>query len=549
MDPLVTLRNNHNGQISSLSIVREPQTNISHVSQFNHSENVNNNHGNSNDMDYPKDFHLDLSEFECANLISSLSRTQLLRENQSIKQQDLIRLGANIDNPSTLSRLELNAASISLSGAILASCDVNGGAYLWNLSSRRVIADFSVPLSNNGTSKNKESQSPSHEPGLAIRRIDDSNEFMYHTRGTQGLVSIYDIDRCTGTNTLNSSDRIISTYETKSRTFCSAAPCINDKNLLILPSRQETFFSIWDKRINPSTESNSAFSNIHGVYGPNHGFENDRKYGMITSLAMIHSPTEYTNPIAVSGMESGDLFYHDLAATHIPTKAKINETSNYNHCSIKLSKDPVLSIHLASSSVKSSKSMTSKNNKLTSILTVAGCAGDADDINALPQKDQGTISIIKTIVPTSSLPSSNSFIALEKKTYSNVTPTSESTLSTILNQSTARNMDKDSSHPTKITARLRARLGTCQIGENAPGGKPGVNICRFRNDGKIIAVGGWDKRTRIFSRDGKKALAILKGHTGSVTALDWAENSSSNGLFATGSNDGNICLWRIFPSN
>ena len=80
------------------------------------------------------------------------------------------------------------------------------------------------------------------------------------------------------------------------------------------------------------------------------------------------------------------------------------------------------------------------------------------------------------------------------------------------------------------------------------GGKPGVALCRFRpGDGRIFAVGGWDKRLRIFDRSAaaKSApLAILRGHIQSVNAMDWAPDAAESGLLATGASDGRIYVWR-----
>jgi WD40 repeat protein len=38
----------------------------------------------------------------------------------------------------------------------------------------------------------------------------------------------------------------------------------------------------------------------------------------------------------------------------------------------------------------------------------------------------------------------------------------------------------------------------------------------------------------------------LRGHTASVTALDWAADASTSGLLATGGDDGRIYVWKCF---
>lgn len=96
-----------------------------------------------------------------------------------------------------------------------------------------------------------------------------------------------------------------------------------------------------------------------------------------------------------------------------------------------------------------------------------------------------------------------------------------------------------------FSARVRNRVGTCNL-EN--GGKPGVNTTRFRPDGRLFAIGGWDHRLRIFDRVNATPMAILRGHSMSVTAIDWSSDAVSTGLLATGAGDGKILLWRCFPS-
>jgi len=400
---------------------------------------------------------------------------------------------------STLSKMQVNASNLSLSGAVLATSNTHGVGHLWDLSTRRIVAEFGKG---------------DRCSGLAVRRINGSNNFLYHTRGGDGLVSIHNIERCINSkstlgNKVNlskdcESSHMITSFLTKSKTFCAAAPCRGDPNLILLPSEDETCCSVRDLRMNASKNSNLPFPNIHGAYGIDKTMESygaHRKYGMITSLAMISS-NSLPNPIVACGMESGDLFFHDLAANGHAEACSISD--------IKLGKDPILCLDVAPSSIKSS---SPQSEHFSSMLSIAGCAGDADELNSLPNSDQGSISIVKTLIQTH-----------------------ETQITT------------DICKVYQMKSRLRKRLGTCQIGENSPGGKPGVGACRFRDDGKLFAVGGWDKRVRIFSRDSSKLIAILKGQSKSITALDWSQNAHQNGLLATGSDDGSTNLWRVLPS-
>jgi WD40 repeat protein len=123
------------------------------------------------------------------------------------------------------------------------------------------------------------------------------------------------------------------------------------------------------------------------------------------------------------------------------------------------------------------------------VVAIAGMAGNAEDLKDLPESEQGTVAVVKcTLDP--------------------------------------------------LEATLRCRAGTCSLGG---GGKPGVDVGRFRPDGRIFAIGGWDKRVRLLDRRHAKTLGILKGHTESVSTLVWASNS----LLASGDKDGTIHVWNV----
>jgi len=93
----------------------------------------------------------------------------------------------------------------------------------------------------------------------------------------------------------------------------------------------------------------------------------------------------------------------------------------------------------------------------------------------------------------------------------------------------------------------RARLSTCRSSH----GKPGVSICRFRpNDGRLLAIGGWDFRIRLFERSKGKPMAILKGNEGSIADIDWAPDATTSGLLASATRNGkSISLWQCFAKN
>ena len=419
---------------------------------------------------------------------------------------------------------------------ILASCDTSGNAYLWNTSTRRIIAQFGFDRRERQVNITGQ---PCHscDPGLCLRRLmstshhDDesqvsaSRHFMYHTRGMEGIVSVLDIEQLPGSS---SSDRgnispvltsnvdakqtaISSIFEvqTRSSTFCAAAPCRGDTNLLAAPSDDECVARVYDIRM----RADMPVLVVHGAGCPGSAARNyrpidseHREHGMLTSLSM--SIAQSGTPILGCGMESGEIYFHDCRALRAIDQSSCSGSlfggpllgAEVNHFptvgSMQLSRDPILSLDLFG---YSSTKFNLREELSDSVIVIGGCAGDAAE--GLPTTDRATGAIVKA-----------SF-------YHNL---------------------------ALPWIRIRSRFKTCDVDENAAGGKPGISCCRFRDDGKLFAAGGWDHRARIFSKKGT-ALAILKGHAETVTAVDWSADLYS-GLFSTGSSDGKILLWRLFPS-
>ena len=271
---------------------------------------------------------------------------------------------------------------------------------------------------------------PSKAPGLAMRRV-EGNKLAYQTR--DGTVSIYDVMQ---------RQKVIQ-FHTGSKSFCAMAVCKGKDHILALPSEDKSVCTIRDLR-----QPADAATQFHASGG-------EERHGMLMSLAMRDS-------IIVCGMEDGTIFFHDLRK---PVS-----------CSVKLSQNFILGLDLAPSIGGS-------------MVAIAGMAGNAEDLQDLPEYDQGTVAVVKcTIDP--------------------------------------------------LQAKLRSRAGTCSLGG---GGKPGVDVARFRPDGRIFAIGGWDKRVRLMDRSQATPLALLKGHTESVSALDWANNS----LLASGEKDGIMHVWDV----
>lgn len=431
--------------------------------------------GSNNDSDSSSEDGDEL-EFRCRNLV------------QGEKQND--------DDVTAQARA--TALALSLRKLLIGSCHANGDAYLWDLNERRILQPFSI---NRG-------------PGLVMRRLDDRQDgddamaqslnqtpacVLFHTRDTEGIVSLHDLHAADATQV-----RSYAEFKTFSRTFCAAAPCAKNPHLIALPSEDESYATVRDVR-SPATASPVSYVHGSGSLGTNvctsnTGSSSLRKYGMLTSLAMSESGSGSYRPILACGMESGNVFFHDLRMPGIQCH-EYTTLSDMKSCFISLSRDPVLALDMA----PSCGGGTSSGSIVRSIVAVAGMAGDAADLSELPISERGTVGLIKAVVEEEG----------------------------------------------DLRARLRARLATCRqaMGDHdvATAGKPGVSVCRFRSDGRIFAIGGWDRRLRIFDRSIKASpLATLRGHTASVNAIDWAPNATTSGLLATGSSDGQIFIWRCF---
>ena len=389
----------------------------------------------------------------------------------SFRCRDLVKEEKRRDDDITADARQ-SAASLSLSGMRLASCHSNGDTFVWDLRRRRIVSDFCERRGQ----------------GMALRRLGGSStNILYHTRDPLGTVSIHDADR----------NNVVTTFETHSLSFCTAAPCAGSQSLIVLPTENRCYAAVRDIRVPPDA---TPIVRFHSA-GLDEG-DNEDKHGMLMSLAMSEANEDFGRPVVSCGMESGTTFFHDLRVSQYPIETKeVMFGSKHCQCSIKLGKDPIIGIDLAPSA-------TTSGNK-RSFVSIAGLAGDAAELSELPVEERGTVAVIKA------------------------------------------SFDNDETELT-ASARLRARVSTCKVGgpdEPVYGGKPGVGLCRFRPDGRIFGVGGWDRRVRIFDRTGKAApLAILKGHEGSVTALDWAPDSQTTGFLATGAGDGCIYIWRCLPS-
>ena len=393
-----------------------------------------------------------------------------------------------------------------------------------------------------------------------LRRIEQTDRFFYQTRDVAGTVSIHAWDHgnaaaaasshTTSRSTTTVSPPILS-FRTYSQTFCAAAPCTNNCNLLALPSAKDSDVTIRDLRMDPVTSRPVAvFAGYRGFMETaddkqecSSSHLNIRKHGMLTSLAFSESsPTFFgsnenesiiggnssgSRPIVACGMESGTVFFHDLRMILRQQQTEQqSSTPPPTSCHFKLTDDPVLALDLSPShgtgaSSRINRSDSADETTKRGIVAIAGMAGEAIEQKELPTSEQGTVAILKATVQETSTDNDGG----------------------ITNESTS------------LRLRLRARLATCRPTGD---GKPGVNLCRFQpGEARLFAVAGWDQRVRIFDRAAQahskkhsdknnSLLAILRGHEASVSTIDWAPDSSVSGLCATGAADGKIHIWRCF---
>ncbi|XP_031848046.1 guanine nucleotide-binding protein subunit beta-like protein 1 [Nomia melanderi] len=78
----------------------------------------------------------------------------------------------------------------------------------------------------------------------------------------------------------------------------------------------------------------------------------------------------------------------------------------------------------------------------------------------------------------------------------------------------------------------------------------GTSVITIRPDAKIVAVGGWDSRIRIFSWKTLKALAVLSQHRDTVQDIVYSSDTvkmyDDKCIMATAAKDGYIALWDIY---
>eukprot|EP01130_Rhizamoeba_saxonica_P017208 TRINITY_DN8241_c0_g1_i2.p1 TRINITY_DN8241_c0_g1~~TRINITY_DN8241_c0_g1_i2.p1 ORF type:complete len:316 (+),score=54.65 TRINITY_DN8241_c0_g1_i2:3-950(+) len=85
--------------------------------------------------------------------------------------------------------------------------------------------------------------------------------------------------------------------------------------------------------------------------------------------------------------------------------------------------------------------------------------------------------------------------------------------------------------------------GSIQLLKKVKIANSGVNDLKIRNDCKIFATAGWDKRARVYSMKSKKQKALLKYHTENISCLEF---SNADNTIYCGSKDNKISAWRVY---
>ncbi|GKY95611.1 hypothetical protein MPSEU_000522400 [Mayamaea pseudoterrestris] len=330
-------------------------------------------------------------------------------------------------------------------------------------------------------------------PVTLLRRNDatfrSAQSLLFQTRDEQGTVSLHDATQ------LNIP--LLNSVATKSLTFCAACPCNHNSNLVVLPDHVDSVATVRDWRLSGSNQPIVAIQNSDA----------ENINGMLMSLGFSETTTVASGrPILACGMESGRVLFYDLAMPSMPlmsSQATFSQSCLLtSSSSLQLGRDPVLSLDMTPA--RDSTFGQSASGHAEGVVTIAGLAADRDDLAGITEEQSGTVAVMKAI----------------------------------------RSGESDKT----LQARVRSRRATCHKSNDPTSlvaGKPGVSLCRFRPDGRIFAVGGWDKRLRLYDRaDSAAPLAIMRGHADSVNAIDWAPDAADSGILATGADDGRILIWQ-----
>lgn len=445
------------------------------------------------------------------------------------------------DEASTTSRpsTSLFGTSSTLDKRFLVTCHQTGDAFLWDL--KLQLPSSIVVVDGDPSSSNYR-----RGPGLAVRRTDNSSKFVYQTRDEKSTVSLHTCERV---------ETVIRHYETFSRGFCQAAPCCGNEHLLALPYESSS-----DIRGRNDNETVIIVDHRSKEPAAKITVSDGNKHGMMTSLGLSVGGVKSQRPqeqrllnrtVLACGMESGTAFFYDLAMPSQPIERNdsVDFDPSFQRChhvnlpfsTFSLGKEPILTIDLIPSTPASKSRSTDLLGEgadvSTAVLAAAGLAGDAAELERLSKDEVGRISLFKatatsspaTADMTASNTPSSHFHFQQRARLTTLTIDCEDSSSLVA----PSQHKKDSNKSSWVSA-----------------GKPGVSICRFRpRDGRLLAVGGWDRRVRLFDRTHGNPMAILRGHENSVSAFDWSHDSDTSGFLASSGRDTKIVnIWQCFSA-
>ena len=385
-----------------------------------------------------------------------------------------------------------------LRGKHIVSLHGNGEALVWDLSSRSVVGKLPKRDGVGGLVVRRMGDEADHNTNVGANTSLNAS-LLYQTRDSQATVSVHD--------PLHDIATPVTQFKTESRTFCRASSCVGSRNLIALPSFEPSFVAIRDLRISPTALPVAYFdgSRTDSFKGSitkgkrMGGGIGGRGHGMLSSVAMCIGTTG--QPVVSCGMESGTMFVHELVSTtssppeRTKTRSRLDDAVT-TRCFTSLCNDPILGLDM----------VPSGSSRGGGVLCAVGLAGDAADLR--DSNSGGTVALIKA------------------------SPSSSSS-SLLLGSGSDSVLDE-------WKARIRGRVGTCSLDS---GGKPGVSVVRFRDGGRVFAIGGWDKRVRLFDRTHQDQLMILKGHEEAVKDLDWCPGV--DGLLVSCAGDGRINVWNV----
>ena len=484
-------------------------------------------------------------------------------------------------NSSSLGSSSGTAAVTNLKGRLLVTCHHDGDLLLWDLNHQRPTSITTQQSST--TTTNTASCNNNRGPGLAVRRTDNSSRFVYQTRDAKSTVSLHTVD---STRTTPS---IIRSYESFSEGFCQVAPCCGNEHLLAMPygsvsserrgRNDDRSVMIVDHRAKDPAVIISILSTQSSRVSCSSN-NNCNSHGMVTSLGLSvggkdseqqHSQEQQRSnrTILACGMESGTALFYDLAMPSHPIEeyydgrrdfgrsAQDHDQQNNYHTestfsTYSLGNEPILSMDLIPSrpttKATSTEHHTSPNDESShqshAVLAVAGLAGDAVELERLSKEEIGRIVLFKATVPN--LARADGMAASQTdSSYFNFQQRARLSTLNIDGDNNNNNNKEKSIIPVKHEkSRTKKSMGVSA-------GKPGVSICRFRpQDGRLFAVGGWDRRVRLFDRTHGKPMAILRGHEDSVSAFDWSHDADTSGFLASSGRGTKIVnIWQCFGSS